>query len=137
MATKKFKDLPKDAKRAAFAQMDKDGTRENRQGKNAGGIPVKSLGRSKNKLPHIKTEEQQALLNRSVYHYEKGSKTDQSRMEQGLFNGQIKAEQNLRGVYKSSRKFDELQTAKKSVEFLSSARAFSILASKRGSKKGK
>lgn len=137
MATKKFKSLPKDAKRAAFAQMDKDGTRENRHGRNGGGFAVKTLSRNKNKLPHIKSEEQQAILNRSVYQYEKGGKTDQSRMEQGLFNGQIKAEQNLRGLPRSGRKFDELHTAKKSTEFLSSARAFSILVSKRGSKKSK
>ena len=49
----------------------------------------------------------------------------------------IEREQNLRGLPRSGRKFDELHIAKKSTEFLSSARAFSILVSKRGSKKSK
>jgi len=37
MATKRFKKLPKDSQRAAFAQMDEDGTRQ-RGGGNGGGV---------------------------------------------------------------------------------------------------
>lgn len=37
MATKKFKKLPKDSQRAAFAQMDKDGTRNDRGNARGGG----------------------------------------------------------------------------------------------------
>lgn len=37
MATKKFKKLPKDSQRAAFAQMDADGTRQGKSGKAVGG----------------------------------------------------------------------------------------------------
>lgn len=36
MATKRFKALPKDSQRAAFAQMDKDGTRQGRRGGGGG-----------------------------------------------------------------------------------------------------
>lgn len=38
MATKRFKKLPKDSQRAAFAQMDEDGTRQGRGGKGGGGV---------------------------------------------------------------------------------------------------
>jgi hypothetical protein len=45
MATKKFKKLPKDSQRAAFAQMDKDGTRQDRGGKGGGSfLPRETIG---------------------------------------------------------------------------------------------
>ena len=77
MATKKFKKLPKDSQRAAFAQMDEDGTRERGNGK-GGGVASKTLKPSKAKLPHIKTGDQQAMLDKSLFQYGKADKENKS-----------------------------------------------------------
>lgn len=135
MATKKFKKLPKDSQRAAFAQMDKDGTRNDRGNARGGGsIAVKTLSKNKTKLPHITSGEQMAVLDRSLFSYEKGSPNDKARMKSGLEKGEIHAEQTLRLLPKSARKFDELASAKKQKDFLGAARAFRILTNKRGKK---
>jgi len=122
MATKRFKKLPKDSQRAAFAQMDEDGTRQ-RGGGNGGG--VKALKRSANKLQHIKTGEQKAMLDKSLYQYGKADKENKDRMMSGLEFGEIRAEQNLKGL-KGQKTFDALRERKNSKEFLSTARAFKI-----------
>ena len=132
MATKKFKKLPKDSQRAAFAQMDEDGTRQNRGSKSGGAVVVKKLGKSESKLPHIKTAEQKFLLEKSNYAYSKGTKDEKERMLQGLTNGEIKAEQALAGAKRKD--FIDLKTRKEQKEFLSSARAFR-LSLKTGKKK--
>lgn len=133
MATKKFKKLPKDSQRAAFAQMDDDGTRQGKGGKSGGGVPVKTLKASGKKLKHIKTPEQRALLEKSVVHFEKGTKDDQARMKRGLLEGESGAKRDLRSN-RGATGFYGIGTTKKSKEFLSTARAFRL----RGTtKKGK
>lgn len=126
MATKKFKKLPKDSQRAAFAQMDEDGTRQGKGGKKGGGgMTVKTLKASKSKLPHIKTGDQMAMLDKSLYQYGKADKENKDRMKSGLEFGEIRAEQNLKGL-KGQKTFDALRERKNSKEFLSTARAFKI-----------
>ena len=124
MATKKCKKLPNDSQRAAFAQMDEDGTRERGNGK-GGGVASKTLKPSKAKLPHIKTGDQQAMLDKSLFQYGKADKENKDRMLSGLEFGEIRAEQNLKGL-KGQKTFDALRERKNSKEFLSTARAFKI-----------
>jgi hypothetical protein len=124
MATKRFKKLPKDSQRAAFAQMDEDGTRQ-RGGGNGGGVVVKTLKPSSAKMPHIKTSDQKAMLDKSLYQYGKADKENKDRMMSGLEFGEIRAEQNLKGL-KGQKTFDALRERKNSKEFLSTARAFKI-----------
>lgn len=125
MATKKFKKLPKDAQRAAFAQMDKDGTRESGGGKklSRGTLAVKTLKPSNAKLPHIKDAQQAAMLSKSISHFEKGGKLERERMMSGLEFGEIRAEQNLRNREKT---FSAMKGRKEGKDFLSTARAFRI-----------
>ena len=55
MATKKFKKLPKDSQRAAFAQMDEDGTRQNKGGKSGGGaVAVRTLKKQSEGIVAVK-----------------------------------------------------------------------------------
>lgn len=130
MATKKFKKLPKDAQRAAFAQMDKDGTRESGGGKKLGGgsIAVKTLNPSSAKFPHIKSGEQSAMLSKSLRHFERAVKTERERMLSGLEFGEIRAEQNLRN---RENTFSAMKGRKEGRDFLSTARAFRIKNSKK------
>ena len=128
MATKKFKELPKKAQRAAFAEMDEDGTRQNRGSKSSGGgVVTKTLKASKAKLPHIKNADQSAMLDKSMYHFSKGNKGDKERMLSGLDFGVIKAEQTLRS---RERNYETLKWKKESKEFLSTARAFKLKTAK-------
>ena len=124
MATKKFKKLPKDSQRAAFAQMDEDGTRQ-RGGGNGGSVTT--LKRSANKLQHIKTSEQRAMVDRTNYAFSQKSAAEKKAAMVDLARGEMKAKDTLRRVRDYNQKdFMDLKDAQKSKEFLSSARAFRL-----------
>ncbi len=53
MATKKFKSLPKKSQEAAFAQMDKDGTRRSKGGKSSG-VSVRKLKKQSEGIVAVK-----------------------------------------------------------------------------------
>lgn len=85
MATKKFKKLPKDSQRAAFAQMDEDGTRQGRGGKGGGGIAIKTLkkhseGLSAVRLPKDSKHIAEGLLQRSLNEYNAASPAEKTRL---------------------------------------------------------
>ena len=127
MATKKFKKLPKDSQRAAFAQMDEDGTRQNRGGKSGGGVVAKTLKPSAKKLPHIKTGEQRAILESTNYAFSKKTASEKKNAMVELARGELKAKDTIRRVRDYNQKdFFDLKDAKKSKEFLGAARAFRI-----------
>lgn len=123
MATKKFKKLPKDAQRAAFAEMDKDGTRQNRGGKSGGGVAAKTLKPSAKRLPHLKTPESKALFDKSVARFDKATPLEKSKMRQALTDNEIHAESSLRTKEKD---FAALSSKQRGKNTLAAARAFRL-----------
>jgi|JI10StandDraft_1071094.scaffolds.fasta_scaffold425553_2 hypothetical protein len=84
MATKKFKKLPKDSQRAAFAQMDEDGTRQKGNGK-GGGVGVKALKRQSEGLVAVRLKgadkhTANGILYRSLDEYNVASPADKAKL---------------------------------------------------------
>jgi len=120
MAKKKsFKSLPRKAQKAAFAQMDDDGTRrggvKKASGKNPGGLSV-AVKASSTRLPHLKTADQKRTLAHTTAQF-KAKGADRDRQLSGLDFGITRAKKELRTPG------GEKERAK---EFLSTARAFRI-----------
>lgn len=85
------------------------------------------LKKSANKFPHIKTGEQQAILNRTEYAFSKKTAAEKKAAMVDLARGEMKAKDVLRRVKDYNQKdFTDLKDALKSKEFLSASRAFRI-----------
>ena len=117
---KSFKSLPKKAQKAAFAQMDKDGSRRSGSAKKktstSGSVFSASVKASGKKLLHVKTDDQKRTLSHTTAQF-KAKGADRERQLSGLdFNiGRAKRELRTPDGEKARAK-----------EFLSTARAFRI-----------
>jgi len=78
-------------------------------------------------LQHIKTGEQKAMVERTNYLFSQKSAAEKKAAMVDLARGEMKAKDTLRRVRDYNKKdFFDIKDAKKSKEFLSSARAFRL-----------
>lgn len=117
---KSFKSLPKKAQKAAFAQMDDDGTRRGsgakKKASGAGSVLSVGVKASANKLLHIKNDDQKRIISHTTAAF-KSKGADRDRQLSGLDFGIGRAKKELRSPDGEKAK---------AKEFLSTARAFKI-----------
>lgn len=125
MATKKFKALPKDSQRAAFAQMDKDGTRR------AGGRSASVIFSAKNserlkglrsgtiaatdffneKIKPIRVRRDEALKIKSFYEQSRSTHLE------GYNSAKKAVQKEQRNINKQYESFSKLEAARQSFKF--------------------
>jgi len=111
--TKKFKALPKDAKRAAFAAMDDA----------KGGKKVKA---SKNRYPHIRHEAAGDMLDRSTKQFNSSDAAGKKSMNDMLSENVKQTKRALKLSVREGMRSMSTQGTGRHVDFLSIERAFRL-----------
>ena len=111
--TKRFKKLPKDAKRAAFAAMD---DRENNFSK--------SVKKSTNKYPHIYGDRGKQVLNDSVKQYKSASESQKLQLKETLKENVRMSKHSLKLAVKDDMR--SMIDTERHKMFLSTERAFRL-----------